>query len=254
MPAQVLTPHKELIRNILNAGPADRIGIFDLDLQFYVKDSPETSDKFYLFSFDGPFQRMSSEYGLEKALIRFKQEPRHTLSSFKENQRQMIAEYRRLKDKGFEFDGVWMGEDIAYNNGLYFSTEKYREQLLGVHRDISDFFSSERLPLFFHCDGKVEALIPLLVKAKIKAIHPVQELCNPGLLRLKKDFYQELTFIGGVGLHRLEQEEERIFKYIKSLKEGGGYIFSFDGPLPENFDREEYAKLLENIKSEGAYR
>lgn len=247
MPAKVLIPRKELIRNILNAAPADRIGIFDLDLLFFTENSSRISDKFFLFSFDGPFQRMSSGYGFEEALIRFQQEPRHTLESFKESRKRIIAEYRSLRDKGYKFDGVWMGEDIAYNKGLYFSIKKYRNQLLGMHRDIADFFSSENLPLFFHCDGNVEALLPALVEARVKAVHPVQELCNPNLLKLKKDFHSELTFIGGVGLHRLGQEKERLFKHIKTLEEGGGYIFSFDGPIPDNFNREEYDKLLKAV-------
>lgn len=248
---------KERIKAILKSEPADRIGVLDLDIEFYHQEDPNLisslpkgervrvrGDKFFLFTFDGPFQRMSSGYGLEQALTKFIQEPRHSLSSFKESQRQIIEEFKRLKDKGFEFDGAWMWEDIAYHQGVYFSIEKYHSQLFGIHQDLSDFFGSEGLGLFFHCDGKVEDLIPLLVGVKIKAIHPVQEKSNPNLLRLKREFSRYLTFVGGVGLHRLEQERKRFFEYIQKLNKGGNYIFSFDGPIPDSFDMKEYDKLI----------
>lgn len=175
---------KERIKAILKSEPADRMGILDLDIELFSENSPKASDRFFLFTFNGPFQNMSSVYGLEETLTKFVQWPRHSVLSFKESQKQIIKEFKRLKDKGFGFDGAWMGEDIAYNKGLYFSIEKYRKELLGIHKDLSDFFTSEGLPLFFHCDGNVEDLLPCLAAAKIKAIHPVQELCNPNLLRL----------------------------------------------------------------------
>lgn len=252
---------RERINAILKSEPADRMGILDLDIEFYYEEDPSQipsppkgekvrvrGDKFFLFAFNGPFQNMSSVYGLEETLTKFVQEPGHSVLSFKESQKQIIKEFKRLKDKGFEFDGVWMGEDIAYNKGLYFSIEKYRKELLGIHKDLSDFFSSEGLPLFFHCDGNVEGLLPCLAAAKIKAIHPVQELGNPNLLRLKREFSGHITFAGGVGLHRLKQERGELLEYIQRLSERGNYIFSFDGPIPDNFSKEEYNKLIRGIE------
>lgn len=254
MQAKVLASPKERIRNILKSKLVDRTGIFDLDIELFSEGGLKESEKFFLFCFDGPFQSMSSEMGLEEALTKFIQEPRHSLSSFKENQKQIIKEYKGLKDDGYKFDGVWMGEDIAYNNGLYFSIEKYRNQLLGIHSDLSDFFTSESLPLFFHCDGGVEDLIPLLVGAKIKAVHPVQEKPNPNLLKIKRDFSRHLTFVGGVCLHRLEQERKELLEYIQKLNEGGNYIFSFDGPIPDSFDKKEYDDLLNSLFPLGSER
>lgn len=247
MQAKVLISPKERIRRILESKSVDRIGIADLDIEFFSENGPKISDKFFLFSFDGPFQSMSSKTGLEEALIRFAREPRRSLLSFKKSQGQITAEYKKLKDKGFEFDGAWMGEDIAYQKGLYFSIEKYHRELWGIHKDLSGFFTSERLPLFFHCDGNIEGLLPYLAALEIQAIHPVQERCNPNLVRLKREFCGHLTFAGGVGLHRLKQEPEELLEYIQRLSQGGNYIFSFDGPLPDSFDKEEYHKLIRFI-------
>lgn len=248
MQAEVLITHKERIRNILESKPAEGTAILDRDIEFYTANSPIQSDKFFLFPFNGPFQTMSSKLGLEEALVKFIREPRHTLSDFKDYQKCAIADYKRLKKQGYAFNGAWMWEDIAYDKGVYFPAEKYRAQLLGIHKDMAGFFASENLPLFFHCDGNVEALIPFLADIKVKALHPMQEKSNPDILEIKKVFKGIMTFIGGVGLHRINQERGALLEYIQRLKEGGNYIFSFDGPLPDGFDKEKYDNLIRDLK------
>ena len=170
------------------------------------------------------------------------------------HQENIFSEYRKLKDKGFSFDGVWIGEDIAYDNGLYFSPKKYRDQLKPIHKDICSFFAEKGQRVFFHCDGKIEGLIPHLVGMGVKAIHPVQERCNPNFLAIKKDLAGIITIIGGVGLERLYGNIKDLEKYIYLLMEGGNYIFSFDGPLPDDFDKKEYQHVLKNIEGFATYR
>jgi hypothetical protein len=245
---------KERIGNILKSEPTDRIGILDLDIEIYSKKSQKESEKFFLYSFDGLFQSLSSELGLEEALVRFVQEPRHVLSYFLKRHKEIIADYKRLKDAGYRFDGVWMGEDIAYDEGLYFSLERYQRQLSDFHKDICSYFKAEDLAVFLHCDGRIEDLIPRLTVMGVAAIHPVQERCNPNLLEIKKDLKENITFIGGVGLVRFQEGIERLKERVSRLKDGGNYIFSFDGPLPDDIDKKRYNSLLEDIKVFGAYR
>lgn len=187
MQTEVLSVHKEKIKDILASRPNQALGILDLDVEFY-KEEKKESEKFYLFDFNGPFQNLSSRYGLEEALTKFIQEPRRIRFGYRDYIMPLVSKYAELKKGGYKFDGVWMWEDIAYNDGLYFSLEKYHSQLFYIHKDICDFFKSERLPLFFHCDGRVEKLIPFLIDAGVKAVHPMQESCNGDILKLKKQF------------------------------------------------------------------
>ena len=244
---------KDRIGNILRSKPVDRIGILDLDIDISSNNSQKESEKFFLYAIDGPFQSLSSELGLEEALTGFVQEPRHVLSYFLKKHKDIIAGYKRLKEAGCRFDGVWLGEDIAYDNGLYFSQERYQRQLSGFHKDIFSYFKTEGLKVFFHCDGKVEHLIPHLADMGAAAIHPLQEKCNPGLLEIKRDLKGSITFIGGIGIDRFQEGAEGLKERISELKEDGNYIFSFDGPLPDNIDKKRYGSLLEDIKVLGAF-
>jgi len=247
MQAKVLSQKKQLVHDILSSKKQDRIATLYTDIELYSKESTKESDKFYLFDFNGPFQNLSSNLGLEDALCQFVKEPRKTSSVFKQYLLDIIEQYRSLKHKGFEFDGIWIWEDIAYDNGLYFSIEKYRQQLIGVHKDICDFFTSEELPIFFHCDGNIEKLIPLLVAIEVGAIHPLQEKVNPNLLKIKEIFKEVLTCVGGVGLDRLNCDADELLECIQSLQKDGDYIFSFDGPIPDGFDKKRFSQLIDNI-------
>jgi len=248
MQTKVLSSKKELIKEVLSGKEPGRIASLYSDIDLYSEKTTKESDRFFQFDFNGPMQSLSSEIGLESALERFIQEPRQIASFFKKRLLEIIETYRDLKHQGCKFDGVWMWEDIAYDKGLYFSIEKYRNQLIGVHKDICDFFISEGVPIFFHCDGNVQNLIPLLVAIGVKAIHPMQEKVNPDLMKLKEIFKGVLTLIGGVGIDRLSQEKHKLLEYIENLKEGGNYIFSFDGPIPEDSDSKQVANLLDEIK------
>jgi hypothetical protein len=249
MQTKVLISAKQRIRDTLLSRPTDKLGIFDLDIEITDKNAKKESDRFLLFGFNGPFQQLSFDVGLEEALRMFESEPHRLCFLFKKRQEMILGRYQALKARGIAFDGAWMWEDIAYDKRLYFSLEKYRNRLMGIHRDICSFFISEGLAPLFHCDGNVEALIPFLAAMGIKAIHPMQEASNPHLLTIKKVYKQELTFIGGVGLHRLQAPLDNILRRVAELSEGDNYIFSFDGPLPRGFDMKKYNEIIDSIRS-----
>jgi len=245
--------HKERIVGLLRSEPVDRIGILDQDIELYSQGAARESEKFFALGLNGPFQAMSSELGLEQALIRFAQEPRHCMEFFKDYLAKIVQEHKILRDDGFRFDAVWIWEDIAYDKGLYFSTKKYAEHLSRPHRDIVEFFASQGLPAFFHCDGRVEELIPFLVRMQVAAMHPVQERANPNLIEIKRDLKGQMSFVGGVDLDRIRRSVDELTEHVERLKEDGNYIFSFDGPIPEDIDKRDYDNIIREIERTGVY-
>ena len=249
MQAKILASSKKRIKDIIEAKPTDRIGIFDKDIELYSQNHSKSSKEFFIYDFDGPFQSLSKEMGLENALVFFEKEPRRCFSYFRDRLLSIMGDYESLKESGIIFDGAWITEDMAYDNGLYFSLNKYRNELLGFHKDICMFFLNQNLPLFFHCDGKIEDLIPFLDGIGIKAIHPAQEKCNPNLLSIKKTFSGSITFIGGVAIERLTESKESLLEHANALASDGNYIFSFDSPIPENYYMKEYDDLIQDIEN-----
>ncbi len=223
------------------------------DSSFGRTDKPD-KNKFILLCLNGPFQQLVSTKNLQQSLIDFTREPRHTKDFLKSSLNNIFSEYKGQKEEGHRFDGIWLWEDIAYDNGLYFSIEKYRNQLFGFHNEISSYFQNEGLYVVFHCDGNIEQLIPFLVKSKFCGIHPLQESSNPNIIRIKKGLKGAITFLGGIGLKHLKGLHQDILDRIEELKEAGDYIFCFDGPIPQDTEFKTYQNILARIKAVGAYR
>ena len=120
---------------------------------------------------------------------------------------------------------------------------------MGLHKDIVDYFKSQGLPCFFHCDGNVEELIPILSDMHIAALHPMQERSNPSLIKMMNDLGQRLTFIGGVGIERLNRSRAVLIDHIKMLCVAGNYIFCFDGPVTESVDKKLYEEIIEDTEN-----
>ena len=269
---------KQRIKKILDHKQPDRIGVFDLfdkitvinwkkqtllpdidpveyfdfDLDFRIDSSGK--NKFTLLRVNGPFQQLASGVGLKQSLIDFIREPRHTKDFFKSSLNNIFSEYKKYKEEGLKIDGVWLGEDIAYDNGLYFSIDKYKNTLFDFHKEISSFFQDEAVYAIFHCDGNTEGLMPFLIKSKFAGIHPFQESSNPNIMRIKKDCKGAITFIGGVALSRLKGLHQGILDRVDTLKEDGNYIFCFDGPIPEDTEFKTYQNILARIEEVGTYR
>ena len=238
---------RERIQGILASQEVDRIALLDRDIILLPENAPASEDKFLLLKADGPFQRLSVRYGLEGALTQFIREPRNTLEFFKQSCENIFAEYKKKLHEGLRVDGIWIGEDIAYQQGLLFSMKSYRAQLLGVHRAIMDYFIDHGASVFFHCDGNIEQLLPLMVEMRVSAMHPFEESANPNLLEIKNDLQGAMTFIGGVGFTRL-RDIRLITERVRALSEKGNYIFSFDGPIENNLSRNEYDSILNEIE------
>lgn len=219
---------------------------FDFDFRL----NKPGKNKFNLLSFNGPFQQLIGKKGLQKSLMDFVREPKHTRDFFKDCVENIFKEY---KNKASDYDAVWLYEDIAYDNGLYFSSDKYKDVLLDFHKEISDFFRAEGKFIVFHCDGHVEGLVPTLVKLRFSGIHPLQESCNPNLIRLKKDLKNAIIFLGGIGITRLRGLHQDILERVDELKQDGNYIFCFDGPIPDDTEFNTYKDIITQIKTIGRY-
>ncbi|GEM_PF-2643131 len=225
---------------------------FDFDLDF--KAYKPGKNKFAMLALNGPFQQMAAKCGLQQALIDLAREPQQVKEFFKNSLNNIFSEYKKHKEKGLRPDGIWLYEDIAYDNGLYFSEEKYKNSLFDFHKEISLFFENEGLFTVFHCDGNIEKLLLFLIKAGFSGTHPVQESCNPNILRIKKDCTNAITFMGAVSIGRLKGYHQDIIEKIEALKENANYIFCFDGPIPQDTEFNIYKDLLTQIHEAGAYR
>jgi hypothetical protein len=230
--------------------PVDENGIRD----FF---SGRNKERFLAVSFREPFQRYADEVGLETALEKIGKNPKEAVGKFKQDLDVKLSRALEILDKGYVFDGVWLFGDLAHEADLFFSCEFYERYLFGFHKEICYFFASHGIPTILHSDGNISKIIPLLIKAGFRALHPVQYSAGLNIIDLKRRYKNEIAFFGNFDIDTLRFPREALkdimLERLDVCKEGGGYIFGLDGPIGPKTRMEDYEFVLDLVKEYGRY-
>jgi uroporphyrinogen decarboxylase len=147
-----------------------------------------------------------------------------------------LPEHAEVCDKVTEI--VPDADVMGTQKGLFVSFEMYKKMIWPFHRNFFEFIkknAKSRVYVFFHCDGDIREVIPLLIEAGVDILNPVQVNC-PGMAdtrALKREFGRDLTFWGGscdsqsvlpFGTPAQVREETR--RRIEDLAPGGGFVFA----------------------------
>jgi len=169
-----------------------------------------------------------------------------------------IEMYEIMKEGGFEFDGAFILCDLGYRNGLLFSPHHYDEQLRPTFRKLVSYFKGEGLPVLLHSDGCVKELIPRFIEDGLTCLQPLEVKAGMDVIQLKKDFGDQLTFMGGIDTRAMADPdpsviEKEISIKIPFAKKGGGYIYHSDHSVPHNVTFDQYKHTLELVRKYGVY-
>jgi len=103
-----------------------------------------------------------------------------------------------------------------------------------------------------HSYGKIDTLVPLLVKAKLDMLNPVGPTDNMDLKSLKEKYGEKLCFLGGlskhIGLMSLDELKEHLIDRIRTGAPGGGYILGSEGGIPPEMSPEKFEVFLKMSK------
>jgi len=227
----------------------------DRDLAEFFSD--KNSNRFRAMSFREPFQHYVDKVGLEQALENIGRMPEAVFSEFKKDLDKVLSKAIGVLDKGYKVDGLWLFGDLAYSQGLFFSPEFYEKHLFGFHKEVCYFFASYGIPAILHSDGNISTIIPQLIKAGFRALHPIQYSAGLDITDLKREYKKDIVFFGNfdIDMVRFPRDilKRSLIKRLDMCKEGGGYIFGLDGPLGPDVKVEDYQFIVETVKEHGRY-
>jgi uroporphyrinogen decarboxylase len=142
--------------------------------------------------------------------------------------------------------GIWIFDDMAYNDNPMFSPKQFERIFLPCYRRmVSAFKGAGAHKVILHCDGNLGPLLDMLIAAGIDGINPVEPKAHLDLLALKQKYGNRLAYIGGMCnahvLPRGTREEIRAqVDRIKEAARGRGVIIgahSIGDDIPvENYD------------------
>ena len=94
--------------------------------------------------------------------------------------------------------GMWIYDDMAYNDGPMFSPQTFEKVLLPAYRKMIDAFREAGAKyVFLHSDGNIMPILDMLVEAGIEGINPVERRAGMDMETIRKQ-YPKLVLTGGM--------------------------------------------------------
>ena len=204
------------------------------------------------------YDKIQSYVASQELLIAIATDPDWVRDMYETDANLAIEMHEIMRDGGFEFDGAWLFCDLGYRNGLLFSPRHFDEQLRPTFQRLFDYFRGQGLPVILHSCGRVSDLIPRFIEDGLACLQPLEVKAGMDLVELKKEFGQEMAFMGGIDVRAMADPdpsviEEEIRAKIPLAKQGGGYIYHSDHSIPTSVGFERYRRVLELVRQYGVY-
>ncbi len=214
--------------------------------------------RFIVYWADFGYDVIQSYVHSEQLLTLIATDPDWVRDMYETDAQLSIDMYEIMKEGGFEFDAAFLGCDLGYRNGLLFSPHHYDEQMRPTFRKLVHYFKEQGLPVILHSDGFVKELIPRFIEDGLTCLQPLEVKAGMDLIQLKKNFGDQLAFMGGIDTRAMADPdpsviEKEISTKMPFAKKGGGYIYFSDHSVPHNVSFEQYKHTLELVRHYGVY-
>ncbi len=151
--------------------------------------------------------------------------------------------------------GIWIYDDMAYNDGPLFSPASFERVLLPAYRRmVARYRQAGARYVFLHSDGDVRPILDMLVDAGFDGLHPLERRAGMDPFALRER-YPKLVLVGGMDNSHLlvdgpvgaiREEAHRLI----DLGRGGGYIIGTHSISPE-VPLEHFAAYDEACRTDG---
>jgi uroporphyrinogen decarboxylase len=162
---------------------------------------------------------------------------------------------------GYRFDAIWVFSDLCYKNGMLFSPVFYLESVLSHQRRLFDLARENRMKIIYHCDGNVGQFLPLLMRAGIDCIQPLEARAGNQVAEVLKEYPGRLSCMGNIDMDafngppegRRERIRAEVTGKVLSAKASRRYLFHSDHSVPDSVSLQDYSYLIQVAKEVAGY-
>lgn len=151
-------------------------------------------------------------------------------------------------------DGMWIGDDLAYKNGLFASPAMLEATIMPYYEELNEYFKSYGLPVIFHSDGNVSKAIPLLLEVGFQGLTPCESFSGMDIFDLAERYGDRMVIFGGLSTFVLEtNDRQAIKKEVTRIVEGmkarnAKYVFGSDHAITPNVSFDSYRCALDTYR------
>ncbi|MEA3402873.1 MAG: uroporphyrinogen decarboxylase family protein [Armatimonadota bacterium] len=162
-----------------------------------------------------------------------------------------------ILERGYDFDGIRIPDDLGYRNGLLMSPETFDATIRPAHEILCDWAKQHNKVRWLHSCGNVMALVPRFVdEIGWNVLNPLEIKAGMDPIALKEQYGGRLALDGGIDVRMMldpDDMEREVAGKIPVLKEGGGYVYHSDHSVPDNVSFDSYCRLMELVREYGSY-
>lgn len=228
----------------------DLIGIFPVEKMEDITKTDtfrELKNLFLVCNIYGPFSFWTQHLGFLETLKALRKDKK-TLFNLSENLLNNIKIKLPLY-REYGFDGVAIIDDIAGNDGVFFSMVDFKTLLEPVYRRMAEIIKSCGLFLFFHSDGNLEKYLIEFLNMGIDCFNTCDTQAGMNIYRMRESLTKRVCFMGHIDL--FEWNAGRIISEIKKAEKtfsGGGLILGSSSGLCERSLKKDIHALYPGLK------
>lgn len=215
-------------------------------------------ERFFCWSGINVFELMHPVCGHEYMLMGMAEDP-DWVKDMVDTYSRVTVELQEMlfAEEGYP-DGIWYYEDMGYKQHPFMSPRMYREIVQPGHTKSIAFAKSKKLPVIMHSCGFVEPLLPGMLEAGIDCLQVIEVKAGMDLLRLYQNYGDRLSFMGGIDVRVLYNNDKReidaeLEAKIPIVKGKFGYVLHSDHSIPSNVTHDTYRYFLDKGIELGSY-
>jgi hypothetical protein len=152
----------------------------------------------------------------------------------------------------------WLLDDLADSHGLLVHPDVIEALWVQRTARILAPIRARNLPIVYHCDGRLDRVIPFALRLNVSAIQPIQANCND-IYRIKADVGDRLCLMGNVDIAGVlafgseEQVASDVRSHIDRLGVGGGYVLGSSHSITSGVKPANYVAMIRAGLEFGGY-
>ena len=156
-----------------------------------------------------------------------------------------------------KLSGLYIWGDIAYDHGMLFSPEYWRQVYKPQLKRICDAAHAAGLKTIYHGCGNSSAVFEDMIEAGVDGLNPIEAKAGLDVLELKRRFGNRWSFNGNINVQVLEtNDREKVRREVLgklNAGKGGGFILQSDHSVPDNVAPATYDYVIGLVREYGNY-
>ena len=200
---------------------------------------------------DGPFWLTQLAMGLEDSLVAVVEDPSLLLDMM-----DFYTEYERELARLFVKKGlplVMIADDLAHTNGLMIHPSWFEEHWLPRMKVIMEPVIAGNMTSVFHSCGRLDEVIPLLIRLGCGAVQALQPNCND-IYAVRKRYGKRIALMGSIDITfplstgTPADVRADVTEHLDKLGGEGGYIVGSSHSVLNSVPPENYIAMVKAVQ------